>query len=132
MAKVEGSCHCGAIRYAISGALTNSMICHCHTCQAVSGAPVMAWVTVAPGDFAFTQGRPKRYASSANVERQFCAACGTQLTYRRTDDDTYLDVATATLDKPDTFPPGHHSWLSHNIPWVKFGDGLPNFPKSRG
>lgn len=128
---IQGGCHCGAVRYAISGGATNSMICHCRTCQGVSGAPVIAWITVEPDALKLTQGRPKRYASSAKVERQFCGACGTQLTYRRTDDDTYIDVATASLDKPEAFPPGHHSWLSHNIPWVKFGDGARTFEKSR-
>jgi hypothetical protein len=27
--------------------------------------------------------------------------------------------------------PTHHSWLSHDIGWVRFGDGLPAFPQSR-
>jgi len=131
VSNIQGGCHCGAVRYALSAPPAASMICHCRTCRRVSGAPVVAWITVAPEAFAFTQGRPKRYASSAKVERRFCGQCGTQLTYARTDDDTYIDIATATLDKPDAFPPTHHSWLSHGIKWVKFGDGLPAFPKSR-
>jgi hypothetical protein len=129
--KATGACHCGAIRYAISAKPTNSMICHCRTCRGISGAPVVAWITVAPEAFAFTQGRPKRYASSAKVERRFCGQCGTQLTYARTDDASYMDIATATLDKPNAFPPTHHSWVSHDIAWVKTADALPHFKKSR-
>ncbi len=128
---ISGGCHCGAVRYAISAKPTNSMICHCKTCRGISGAPVVAWITVAPEAFAFTQGRPKRYASSAKVERRFCGQCGTQLTYARTDDASYIDITTASLDKPNAFPPTHHSWLAHDIDWIEFGDGLPVFPKSR-
>lgn len=130
--KAEGGCHCGAIRYALSAPPQQSMICHCKTCRRVSGAPVVAWLTVDPGAFAIIAGTPARHRSSAYVDRQFCNQCGTQLTYARTDDDSYIDVATATLDDPHVFPPSHHSWLSHDIAWIKFGDGLPAFQESRG
>lgn len=129
---IEGGCHCGAIRYALSAPPQQSMVCHCKTCRRISGAPVVAWLTVDPGVFAITKGKPKRYMSSPNVERQFCGQCGTQLTYARTDDASYIDVATATLDNPDAYRPSHHSWLSHDIAWIKFGDGLPAFQESRG
>jgi len=129
---IQGGCHCGAIRYALSAPPTASMICHCRTCQRISGAPVVAWLTVKPTEFAITKGKPKRYASSAKIERQFCCGCGAQLTYRRITNKSYIDVATATLDEPNAFPPSHHSWLSHDIVWLKFGDRLPKFQKSRG
>ena len=132
MAKIEGGCHCGALRYALSAPPQASMICHCRTCRRVSGAPVFAWLTVDPATLTITKGKPAHYASSANVARQFCNQCGTQLTYARTDDDSYIDVTTASLDDPDAFPPSHHSWLSHDIAWIKFGDGLPTFQRSRG
>jgi hypothetical protein len=129
---IEGGCHCGAIRYALSAPPQQAMICHCKTCRRVSGAPVVAWLTLDPSVFAITKGAPARYSSSADVDRQFCNQCGTQLTYARTDDDSYIDVTTASLDDPDAFPPSHHSWTSHDIAWIKFGDGVPAFQKSRG
>ena len=130
-AKIEGGCHCGAIRYALSAPPQQSMICHCRTCRRISGAPVVAWLTVDPATLTITKGKPAHYASSTNVARQFCNQCGTQLTYARTDDASYIDVTTASLDDPDAFPPTHHSWLSHHIAWIKFSDGLPTFQNSR-
>lgn len=129
---IEGGCHCGAIRYALSRTPDASMICHCRTCRRITGAPVVAWLTITPDAITIAKGAPKRYKSSAKVERMFCGACGAQIGYSRTDDSSYVDIATATLDNPDAFPPTHHSWLSHDITWVKFGDGLPVFQKSRG
>lgn len=129
--EIQGGCHCGAVRYALSAAPQQSMVCHCQTCRRVSGAPVVAWLTVAPQALTIVTGEPARYASSPNVERQFCSQCGTQLTYARTDEPGYIDVATATLDDPDAFPPTHHSWLSHDVAWIKFGDGLLAFQESR-
>ena len=84
--KIEGGCHCGAVRYALSAPPVASMVCHCRTCRRVSGAPVVAWITVKPEAFKFTLGQPKRYKSSAKVERRFCGQCGAQLAYTCVDD----------------------------------------------
>ena len=43
-ANSEGGCVCGAIRYRVIGAPTNSMIYRCQPCRRVSSAPVVAWV----------------------------------------------------------------------------------------
>jgi hypothetical protein len=127
----EGGCQCGAIRYRIEGETTNSMICHCRTCQRVAGAPVVAWVTFQKTKFSITSGKPAEFRSSPPVRRAFCAACGTPLTYEHENFPATLDVTTASLDDPTAFPPTHHSWLGHNIDWVKFGDGLPDFKQER-
>ncbi len=91
--KIEGGCHCGAVRYAITE-VRASMVCHCRTCQRVAGAPVLAWVSVAADDYRVTKGEPAGYASSPGIARNFCAACGTQLTYARAPDE--IDVTTAS------------------------------------
>jgi hypothetical protein len=130
-ATVEGGCLCGEVRYRAVGRPTNSMLCHCQTCRRVAGAPVVGWVTFARTDFQFTEGRPGAFFSSEPVRRTFCRSCGTPLTYERNDEPSTLDITTCSLDDPDAFPPTHHSWLSHDLGWVRFGDGLPTFPQSR-
>jgi hypothetical protein len=127
----EGGCACGAIRYRTSGTPTNSMVCHCRSCRRISGAPVVAWVTFPIARFQFIAGKPSEYRSSKPVRRTLCAACGTPLTYVHDDSPDTLDITTCSLDAPGAFPPTHHSWLSHDVAWVKFGDGLPAFPRSR-
>jgi len=56
---------------------------------------------------------------------------GTPLTYRHDKQPRTLDITTASLDEPERFPPTHHSWLAHDLRWVKFGDGLPAFQEFR-
>ena len=128
---VEGGCFCGAVRYRASGSPANSMICHCQTCRRVAASPVVAWVTYAADAFEFTRGQPGEFRSSAPVVRTFCAACGCPLTYRRDDAPATIDITTCSLDQPERFAPTHHSWLSHDLGWVRFGDGLPAFAQSR-
>jgi hypothetical protein len=126
-----GGCLCGAIKYEIVGPPTGSMVCHCRTCRRVTAAPVVAWLSVARAHFRLLQGKPVNYRSSEAVERFFCGACGTQIFYTHRDEPHEVEVTTCSLDDANAFPPTHHSWLEHNLRWVKFGDGLPEFPKSR-
>lgn len=129
--KVTGGCACGAVRYEATGTPSNTMVCHCRTCRRVSGAPVVAWVTFDRAMFQFTSGEPAYYRSSAPVRRAFCPACGTHLSYETAKYPATIDITTCSLDDPEAFPPTHHSWLNHDVGWVKFGDGLPSFGEFR-
>ena len=130
-ATAQGGCICGAVRYEAGGAPTNTMICHCRTCRRVAAAPVVAWVTYPRESFRFVKGEPASFHSTAPVTRTFCRDCGTPLTYRHADSPETVDVTTCSLDAPESFPPTHHSWLDHDLPWVRFGDGLPTFAEFR-
>jgi hypothetical protein len=130
-ASVKGGCFCGKIRYSASVAPLGTMVCHCRTCQRIAGAPAVAWSTFPRRRFRVTKGKPRVLRSSAGVRRQFCAACGTHLTYESARFPDEIDVSTATMDDPNPHSPTHHSWLSHSIGWVRFGDGLPQYPQSR-
>lgn len=127
----HGGCACGAVRYQVEGQPSNSMICHCQTCRRVSAAPVVAWVTFDMASFAIVKGQPAEYSSTAPVRRRFCSFCGTQLTYQHINHPTTIDITTCSLEEPSLFPPTHHSWLSHDIAWVRFGDGLPIYQEWR-
>lgn len=131
MSRVEGGCYCGAVRYEANGECSNTMVCHCQTCRRVAAAPVVAWLTFPMSGFRFTKGKPREFKSSAPVARAFCGDCGTPLTYRHDSYVDAIDIATCSLDEPARFPPTHHSWLAHDLTWVKFGDGLPAFPEFR-
>ena len=126
-----GGCACGAVRYEAEGRPTNTMVCHCRTCRRVAAAPVVGWVTFPAEKFRFVAGEPASFHSTEPVTRTFCGACGTPLTYRHADSSDTVDVTTCSLDDPDAFPPTHHSWLSHDVAWVRFGDGLPTFREFR-
>jgi hypothetical protein len=128
---IAGGCLCGAIRYRIDVAPTVSMICHCRTCRAAGGAPVVAWVTFPTTDVSFVQGTPAAFHSSPPVTRTFCPSCGTPLTYVHADRPGEIDVTTCSLDDPAAFPPTYHAWLEHRVGWVRFGDGLPTFETTK-
>jgi hypothetical protein len=128
---LEGGCFCRAIRYRLAEAPQGSMICHCRTCRSLFAAPLVAWLSVPAAAFSFTQGTPNTFSTSSPVTRWFCGACGTHVAYVSKEDHEYVEVSTCSLDDPAATPPTHHSWLSHDLPWTRFGDGLPAYPRSR-
>ena len=128
---LEGGCLCGAIRYRVTEEPTNSMICHCRSCRRAAASPVVAWLTFPATRFEFTRGQPTEFRSSPPVRRTFCGSCGTPLTYQHSDSPSTIDLTTCSLDDPQSFPPTHHSWLSDDLAWVRFGDGLPTFREWR-
>lgn len=127
----HGGCLCGAVRYEARGAGFHATLCHCASCWRASGAPVVAWVTFPASGFRFSRGEPRRFRSSAQVERTFCGACGTPLTYRHDTLPDEVDVTTATLDDPAAHPPDDQTWTSERIAWIDDAFGRPGFPRSR-
>lgn len=123
----EGGCLCGAVRYRIVGAPRAAAACHCRSCRLACGATPVAWTVFNRRDFEFVAGAPVRFGSSPGVTRSFCGRCGTPLAYQTDDGPDTIDVTTATLDRPEAFPPTKEIWLEHKVPWVPVNEKLPHF-----
>jgi hypothetical protein len=126
---LEGGCLCGGVRYRISAAPSHADYCHCRMCQRATGAPVVAWLTVARAALAWTKDEPAVYRSSEKAERLFCPRCGTQLGFRETALPDQLDVTLASLDDPEAVRPSHHIWTASRIGWFDVADDLPRYPE---
>lgn len=127
---IEGGCLCTAIRYRIIGAPLAQSRCHCRSCRLASGAPSVAWVVVRSSDFEIVSGRPRRFHSSPHVVRTFCRRCGTPLTYQHDDSLDTIDITSATLDRPEQFPPTREVWIEHKLAWESLNASLRHFPGS--
>lgn len=124
---IEGGCLCGALRYRIAGPLGDVVHCHCAMCRRSSGAPVVTWVSVAAGSFAFSRGAPSVYHSSSHAERRFCGACGAQITFWSKSDPENIDVTLGTLDHPERHAAIRHIWTGSRLPWIHLDEQLPDF-----
>jgi hypothetical protein len=120
-----GGCLCGAVRYQVTGPVSNLCFCHCASCRRAIGAPMVPWGTFAREAVRVTRGRLSEYRSSSQVWRGFCARCGTSLTYRHEGRAAEIDVTLATLDDPTRLAPQMHVWVKDRLPWVSIGDHLP-------
>ena len=125
-----GGCLCGTLRYSSSAAPLEVGYCHCRMCQKLSGAAVLPWVSFATASFAYINGQPKVYTSSAHGQREFCAECGSQIAFRATDSDATVEINAGTLDDPEVVTPQYHIWCSSQVSWFDTADDLPRYRKS--
>lgn len=129
---VEGGCLCGEIRYRLAAEPALVVHCHCDNCRKASGAVVLTWMTVRAEDLTWLCGEPRRYRYvsphyAPEVERWFCADCGSQLAWHRVEDAT-RDVTAGSLDDPSSLVPSHHVFTRHEAPWLHMHDGLQRYP----
>ena len=101
---LAGGCQCGAIRFALSAPPAKISICHCRMCQKASGAPFASLADIEHADFSWTRGKPATFKSSSIAERDFCADCGTPLSFRRIDGPR-IEIMTGAFDRPDRIVP---------------------------
>ena len=128
----EGGCHCGAVRYSAGGEVKHSGVCHCETCRRTTGALTTAWVAFSSDELT-VEGEPASYFSSEGIERQFCAKCGTSLFYyNEALMPGVADILTATLDDPDSCPPGAHVNMGDAIGWEARLEELPKLARFPG
>src|SRR5262245_27499681 len=81
--KIDGSCHCGYVKFEAEVDLETTTLCNCTDCQTMRGAPLRAVITALPGTFVLRSGTPAEYrktADSGEVRPQgFCPQCGTAI-----------------------------------------------------
>jgi len=128
---LAGGCLCGAVRYRAEGGFHHPTLCHCGSCRRAAGAPAVAWISFPRDRFSFTLGAPQTFRSSPDVERTFCARCGTPLTYARDDRPEEIDVTTATLDAPERAAPVDHTWVADRLSWWRPEPRWPEYPAAR-
>lgn len=125
-----GHCHCGAIRFSVSGAPENVALCHCDDCRRAAGAPMVAWAGFEETQLTLLQGTPKVRNSSGTAMRSFCGDCGTGLFYRNEPIlPGKVEVQVAAFDDPAAFPPEGHIQAAERLPWMEHAHALPAYPR---
>lgn len=129
----QGGCHCGAVRYEVSGEPQHVALCHCSDCRKSSGAPMVAWAAFAEDQFKLLGSAPVTFNSSGSAMRSFCPKCGTGLYYRNAEFlPGIVDIQSATLDDPDALPPCAHIQTAERLGWMASAHGLPAFERYPG
>jgi len=91
---IQGSCLCGAVRFAVTGSLRPVVACHCTQCRKTSGHYVSA--TSAKRESVAITGAVQWYQSSLEARRGFCGTCGSNLFWDS--GGANLSIFAGTLD----------------------------------
>lgn len=129
--RVDGACHCGAIRFEASIDPEKVRICHCTDCQQLSGTAFRVMVPCPEGDFHLLSGTPKIYVKTAESGRRrqqaFCDNCGSPI-YATSDEAPgarSLGLRVGILTQRRELAPKRQFWCRSVLPW------LPSLPGIR-
>jgi hypothetical protein len=127
--KLEGSCHCGAVRFTVeSGEPSPFMRCYCSICRKTAGGGGYAINLGARHDTLEVTGREHLSVYRARMEdgstssgqRHFCSRCGSALWLY---DPTWPDLVhphASAIDTPLPVPPERvHIMLGSKASWVE-------------
>ena len=78
---ISGECFCGAVKYSISGPLTDARSCHCSRCRKAFSSQASAYALVDPQQFQWISGEGllTSYMSAHGYGLQICKTCGSTL-----------------------------------------------------
>ena len=122
--KIDGSCHCGAIKIEGEADPEKVTICHCTDCQTGTGSAFRVSVPI-PGDRIAITGQPRHYvktsAESGNPRVQaFCAECGSPI-YSTSPGEgkqpAYM-VRVGILRQRSELTPKRQNWFRSAQSWV--------------
>lgn len=120
----RGSCLCGAVSFAVAGALPGPDACHCAQCRKHSGHYFAS--TDVPRAALTIRGEERItwYQSSEKVRRGFCGTCGSSLFWDPIFKD-WIGVAMGAFDGPTGARLGVHIFVSQKGDYYEIADGLP-------
>lgn len=123
--ELTGGCQCGAVRFRASERNDNAHICSCRMCQKAMGNYFAPLVSIRREALVWTRGVPARFRSSADVDRGFCAACGTPL-FHEDVTGTHVSVTLGALDHPELVPPATRDGIQGEMPFFHALHTLPD------
>lgn len=138
--KLEGSCHCGAVRFTCRAyAPVPYMRCYCSICRKTAGGGGYAINLGAYADSLQVQGEENigtyqamRDGKRSTAQRKFCTQCGTFLWAFDPSWPDLLHPFAACIDTPlPESPEICHIMLNYKAPWVEVpeGEGHRHFPE---
>ncbi len=123
-----GSCHCGAVRYEISGPMREVIGCHCTQCRKSTGHFVAA-TSVDLEHFKIVDDSGLHWFRSSDVaQRGFCRECGSNLFWQR-DGAPKISVMAGTIDGKTGLKIEAHIFCDDAGDYYTLDDTIPQFPQ---
>jgi hypothetical protein len=124
MAGLQGSCHCGAVRFEVVGDFENMSFCHCTTCKKISGGVGTANGKVRSDSIRILAGQEqvRTYQPEEGSAKTFCTACGSNLFGGGWPKSEFASVRLSAIDTPFEGRPVSHGYVNSVAPWETLPD----------
>lgn len=125
---MKGSCLCQAVQYSVESLAGPIHYCHCEKCRKAHAAPFNATAGADRAGFRWAKGEEHlgAFESSPGKRRWFCRQCGSHLMAEWAD-KPYVIIRVATLDEDPGAEIKGHIWVSHDLPWLQYGEEVPRY-----
>jgi hypothetical protein len=135
MARVEGGCLCGAVRYSAAAEPAFVGVCHCSDCQKFSGS-AFATVIGMPAPAVTVTGTLKTFTKAGDsgqpIHRRFCPECGSAVMDEAEALPGIVMLYAGTLDDRSWVKPRSQIYCDSAQPWVQLGGEMKRFARMPG
>ena len=130
LARMEGGCSCGAVRYRLASEPLFVHCCHCLNCQRQTGSAFVINLLIETDRVELLSGEPAEVGvprDDGSVQTVWrCPDCEVAL-YSRYTYDTVRFVRAGTLDEPRAIVPDVHIFTKSKVDWVALPESTPAF-----
>jgi hypothetical protein len=121
---LEGSCHCGAVRFSVTEDFSTVRVCHCTTCKKLSGGVGTTNGRARTDTVQITEGRDliSTYQPDEGSSKSFCSRCGSNLFGGGWPDSEFTSVRISALDSPFDRQPEAHIFVRSLAAWEVLPD----------
>jgi hypothetical protein len=131
--KVNGSCHCGQIKYQAEVDPEKAYLCHCRDCQMLSGTAYRASVAAPSNTFRLLSGKPRDYIKTAESGRKriqaFCPDCGTPIYSTAIENTPVYILRLGCLEQKDMIKLEKQIWCKDAFKWSMTLEQIPQIEK---
>lgn len=135
MAKIEGGCLCGQLRYSSDADPVFTGFCHCKSCQKLTGTAFSVVVAV-PSPMLTVTGDSKVFDSQGDsgqgTHSTFCPTCGSSVIGTADIMQGISMIRAGTLDDTSWLKPTMEIYCDSKQPWVSVAGDHQSFPKMPG
>jgi hypothetical protein len=128
MARREGGCSCGAVRYRLTEEPMFVHCCHCLNCQKQTGSAFVVNLLLETEHVEVLAGEPEAVdvpRDDGSMQRVYrCPECKVALFSEYTWPEVKF-VRSGTLDEPSSVAPDVHIFTKSKLPWVQLPDDVP-------
>ena len=117
---VQGGCHCGAVRYAITARSLAVNACHCGDCKRLAGAPFGLYLHVPKDTLDIRSGQFDLFRRTGGSGNQIsilrCRACGSRMWHLPDVAPDLVILCAGTLDDSSWAIPTSHIFIEEAAP----------------
>ena len=128
---LEGHCECQKTSFVVDGEINQLSHCHCSQCRRLHGAAYATFARVATKQFRYLSDTDvlKEYASSSDMKRIFCGACGSNIMVTVGYEPDQLYLAMGIINGDPLLPAARHIFVGSKAPWHAITDDAPQYDK---